>query len=56
MGLDALVPPEPALRAVADALGGQVGLEGRHYFLNFLKFTGRFSTNALRPSIASSVW
>ena len=26
------------------------------YVLNFPKFTGRFSTKALRPSMASSVW
>ena len=26
------------------------------YFLNCPKFTGRFSTKALRPSMASGVW
>lgn len=26
------------------------------YFRNFAKLTGRFSTKAFRPSIASSVW
>src|SRR2546428_13073623 len=36
-------------------------MEGRNAFVekrpvNFKKFTGRFSTNAFRPSIASSVW
>ena len=56
VALDTLVPPQPAGGAVADALGGEVGLERRHDVRNFLKFTGRFSTNAFRPSIASSVW